>query len=263
VEYLTAWRLVRMLSAVQTQLDRQAENPDDGWDERRALEHWAEICGPTAIDDYVNAFVQHEVAMQPPEDWPRWQRTICRLIESAVTHGMPMERLGLPRFQDMLRQSRNAEEALLAMHFACARLTREVVEIAWPSPTAFGEWVRRLMGQRNMSNNTLAEVSLGYLDLSYSSIYVIDLFSACLMGANLPGANMLYANLQSAKLQGANLSGADLEWANLEDAHLEGANLESANLQGANLQGANLGQVGLDRATLRGARITNAHMPDD
>ena len=101
--------------------------------------------------------------MQPSEHWARWQRTLCRLIESAVTHGMSMERLGLTRFQDMLRQSRNAEEALLAMHFACARLTREVVEIKWPTPMSFGEWLKRLQGQREGPGNTLTQQSLGYL----------------------------------------------------------------------------------------------------
>ncbi len=297
-EYLTARRLVRMLAAVQTQLDRQAENPDDGWDERRALEQWAEICGPTAIDDYVNEFVQHEVAMRPPADWTRWQRTICRLIESAVTHGMPMERLGLPRFQEMLRQSRNAEEALLAMHFSCARLTRKVVEIKWPLQTAFGEWLKRLQGQREGRDNTLAQRSLGYLDLSNCTLHHIDLFRASLAGVDLRRAGMVLANLESAllnlahlreanvieanlahstltgadlayaRLNSSNLDGAKLQGANLEGADLEGANLESANLTGANLAQANLTnallhRAKLDRANLKRAILTNAQMPDD
>lgn len=225
-EYLTARRLMRMLDTVQTQLDRQAKDPDDGWEERKALEHWAEICGPTTIDEYVNAFVQHEVAMQPPEVWPRWQRTLCRLIESAVAHGMPMERLGLPRFQEMLRQSRNAEEALLALHCACARLTQDVVEIKWPSPTAFGEWLRRLQGQRTGPKNTLAQNSLDHLNLRGCVINMADLHNA----------NLSRANLSEANLNGANLSGANLSEGNLREADLIGANLSGANLTKANLE---------------------------
>ncbi|MDS4060573.1 MAG: pentapeptide repeat-containing protein, partial [Candidatus Contendobacter sp.] len=214
-EYLVARRLMRMLDTVQTQLDRQAKDPDDGWDERKALEHWAEICGPTTIDEYVNAFVQHEVAMQPPQIWPRWQRTLCRLIESAVTHGMPMERLGLPRFQEMLRQSRNAEEALLALYFACARLTRDIVEIRWPLPTAFGEWLKHLQGQRPGPENTLVQDLLGYLDLRRCTIDIADLFLAHLVGANLSWAKLNLTILLRANLEGANLEGANLEGANL------------------------------------------------
>ena len=264
-EYLTARRLVRMLATVQTQLDRQAENPDDGWDERKALEHWAEICGPTAIDDYVNEFVQHEIAMQPPEDWARWQRTICRLIESAVTHGMPMERLGLPRFQEMLRQSRNAEEALLAMHFACARLTREVVEIKWPSQTAFGEWLKRLQGQRDGTEINLAQTCLGYLDLRDCMIHAIDLFGARMMGANLAGAGMELATLSHAFLHKTNFTGTSLHQANLFSADLEGAMLDNAilyqaNLSGANLQGASLREVVLYGTNLELADLTEANL---
>ena len=147
----------------------------------------------------MNAFVQHEVAMQPPEVWPRWQRTLCRLIESAVTHGMPMERLCLPRFQEMLRQSRNAEEALLALHFACARLTRDVVKIEWPSPTAFGEWLKRLQGQRPGPVNTLAQNSLGHLDLRGGVIHMADLFSAHMVGADLSGAHLSGADLRQSR----------------------------------------------------------------
>ena len=266
-EYLTARRLVRMLAAVQTQLDRQAENPDDGWDERRALEHWAEICGPTAIDNYVNDFVQHEVAMQPPEDRARWQRTICRLIESAVTHGMPMERLGLSRFQEMVRHSRNAEEALLAMHFACARLTREVVEIKWSLRTAFGEWLKRLQGQREWLDNTLAQRSLGYLALGHSGIDLADLFEARLEGASLSGASIHYATLNFASLTDANLShamlrNANLRYAILRYAILRNANLRYANLTDADLTGANLTEANLTNANLMRATLTNAQMPD-
>ncbi len=259
-EYLVARRLVRMLGTVQTQLDRQAENPDDGWDERKALEHWAEICGPTTIDEYVNAFVQHEVATQPPEVWPRWQRTLCRLIESVVTHGMPMERLGLPRFQEMLRQSRNAEEALLALHFACARLTRDVVKIGWPSPTAFGEWLKRLQGQRLGSVNTLAQNSLGHLDLRGCVIHIADLFSAHMVGADLSGAHLSGADLSRAHLSGAHLSGAHLRGAHLSGANLRGANLTGADLSRAHLSRAHLSQAHLSRADLSEADLSEANL---
>ncbi|MCJ8270432.1 MAG: hypothetical protein MJK04_13640, partial [Psychrosphaera sp.] len=51
-EYLTARRLVRMLDRVCDMLHRGDDDPDDGWDEREALKHWAEFCGPTTMDGY-------------------------------------------------------------------------------------------------------------------------------------------------------------------------------------------------------------------
>jgi uncharacterized protein YjbI with pentapeptide repeats len=171
---------------------------------------------------------------------------------------MPMERLGLLRFQEMLRQSRNAEEALLALHFACARLTREVVEIEWPSPTAFGEWLKRLQGQREGPGNTLAQRSLAYLALNGSRIDMVDLYEARLEGANLSGAQMRYATLLRAVLVETNLSGAFLIEAVLKEANLRGANLTDANLLGADLFWADL-----ERANLKDVNLTNAQMPDD
>ena len=48
-EYLTARRVVRAIERVIRELERRAKNPDEGWDERDALKHWAQICGPSAI----------------------------------------------------------------------------------------------------------------------------------------------------------------------------------------------------------------------
>jgi hypothetical protein len=45
-EYLTARRLVRALQRIQTHLERRAEDPDDGWEARDALQHLAEVAGP-------------------------------------------------------------------------------------------------------------------------------------------------------------------------------------------------------------------------
>lgn len=205
-EYLTARRLVRMLDRNQTQLYRHAVDPDDGWDERDALKHWAEICGPTAIDEYTNAFIQNEIALQPAKSWLRWQRTLCQLIQSAVTYSMPMERLHMQHFQNMLHQSRNAEEALLVFHRACALRTKEVGQINWPSKAVFGAWLKRLQGQRTGPKNTIAMQSFAFFPLTGCALYISDLYDA-----NLVGANLFRANLGGAHLRSANLEGASLE----------------------------------------------------
>jgi hypothetical protein len=48
---------------------------------------------------------------------------------------MPMERLTpRPDFQEENRQARNAEEALLGVLNACARVTKTVSKIQWHTP---------------------------------------------------------------------------------------------------------------------------------
>jgi hypothetical protein len=56
-EYLTARRVVRAMERVVRELERRAKNPDEGWDERDALKHWAQICGSSAISRYLHAFL--------------------------------------------------------------------------------------------------------------------------------------------------------------------------------------------------------------
>ena len=288
-EYLTARRLVRMLEKVQTMLDRREHDPDDGWSERDALKHWAELCGTTTIDDYLYEFIQNEVRLHQSTEWEAWQKTLVRLIESAVTNGMPMEELDyssiknnirmekrkLSYFQVMLEQSRNAEEALVAMHFACAQLTKEVLPINWSSFTACGAWIKRLQGQRDSSDNKLILKCLGYLNLKGCVLFFLDLYNAhiegtCLEGthlyrthletANLQGVNFEGAYIKETYLQGANLEGANLGGTNFEEANLGGANLQRANLQRANLEGAILGGANLEGANLEGANLQRANL---
>ncbi|MFT4930095.1 MAG: hypothetical protein ACI8WB_006231, partial [Phenylobacterium sp.] len=189
-EYLASRRLVRMLTQVCKMLQREDDEPEDGWDEREVLKRWAEFCGPTTMDEYLFQFVQDEVALKSPELWQQWQLCLCRLIESALKHGMPMEKLGLKIFGQMREQSRNAEECLLVMLYACAQQSKQMSEINWPSKTAFGEWVKQLQGQREDERNQLVLSCLGYLDLSDCALYSQDFYGADFKYVNLSGAEL-------------------------------------------------------------------------
>ena len=178
-----------------------------------------------------------------------------------MNDGMPMEDIKpRPKFHEEMRQARNAEEALLAVLNACARVTKTISEIKWPSRDAFGAWIARLQGQRTGSENVLALECLSFLDLQHSilfsrdlegaNLYRANLSGAYLSGANLSVANLSGANLDRAELSVANLYRANLSGANLSDANLDRANLIDANLIGANLIGANLDRTNLDRANL-------------
>nr|VFJ89312.1 MAG: Pentapeptide repeat-containing protein [Candidatus Kentron sp. LFY] len=261
-EYLTARRLVRALARIETMSARHDEDPDDGWDERDALQHWAEITGPTAMDEYLYEFVQREVALRGEKQCRAWQGTLCRLIAwaSHPEKGMPMERLGLGSFAEMLRQSRNAEEALLALHSACADQTKDVMEIHWHSPTAFGAWFKRLQGQGDGSQNTLAQSCLNYLRLAGCRLDFMNLYEAQLAGADLRRAGLFGAILWYAQCHGADLRGAGLGGVDLSRTNLRGADLSEANLIGAGLGGVDLSRTNLSGANLRGANLRGANL---
>ena len=252
-EYLTAKAIVRGVERIQKQLEFHAEDCESGWDEREALKFWAELCGKTAIDDYLYGFIRDEIQLRDNLTVQKWQQTFCRLIEVMLCHGMPMERL-TPRlsYQVECYQARNAEEALLAVLSSCSRATQQLSTINWGGPNAFGRWIERLRGQQVDRVNPLALQCLSNLYLCGANLDGANLDGANLCGANLDGANLDGANLYGANLVGANLDGANLYGANLDGANLYGANLVGAYLVGAYLVGASLDEASLDEANLDG-----------
>jgi uncharacterized protein YjbI with pentapeptide repeats len=227
------------------------------------------------MDRYLFHWLCGEMQLQPVEQVAKWQQLFCDLISYMLRQGMPMEKLDGLTFLQMSQQSRNAEEALLAVLNACARVTEKISKIEWEKSESFGEWLSKLQGQRKNEDNTLAFECLSYLYLAHCELFWKDFLRINLQGANLQGANLQGANLQEANLEGANLQsanlykvnleGADLEKANLYEAHLEkanliGANLERSKLVGANLVEADLEQARLTKANLKGADLQNAYL---
>ncbi|MDZ7970147.1 MAG: pentapeptide repeat-containing protein [Nostoc sp. DedSLP03] len=251
-EYLTAKRIVREIRLIHKKLKDRQNDPDEGWDEREALKRWAILCGTSPMERYLFKFVADEMSLQNASDVGNWQQTLCHLIGFMLRHGMPMERLNpRPDFQEENRQARNAEEALLAVLNACARVTKTVSKIQWHTPEAFGTWISRLREQKlNYHDDVFYLNCLSFLDLQNCILVSQDFLWANLEGANLVGANLRGANLANANLEGANLANANLREANLELAYLEGANLANANLEGANLEEANLEGANLEGANL-------------
>jgi uncharacterized protein YjbI with pentapeptide repeats len=289
-EYLAARRIVRAIERVNRELKSREKSPDEGWDEREALKHWAQICGSSALSQYLHSFLLNELTLRPSNGIGEWQKCLSDLFTYMLRHGMPMEKLQIGSFKEAMIQSRNAEESLLAAMNGCARLTKQVSAVEYPGPYAFGTWFKRIQGQRLAPGSNLVAKCLSFLDLRGGTVvmgdfwganlegadlrgsfaYYAGFYHANLEGANLGGAlfieanlresNLTGARLEKARLQGANLQEANLERANLERADLEGANLERADLQGANLQGANLESANLDRANLEGANLDGAKL---
>ena len=284
-EYLAARRIVRAIEKVIRELQRRAESPDEGWDERDALKHWAQVCGPSPLSRYLHVFLLNEMESRPSSELVRWQSRLAKLFSYMLQHGMPMEQLQLGPFRHALFQARNAEEALLVALNTCARVTEQVSAIEQPDPAAFGAWFKRMQGQRTSGESVLAASCLSFLDLSAICLDISDFYGADftsaklamlvayfatfahsnlsntdLRGATLERANLERANLERANLERAHLPQANLEGVNLEGANLKGANLEGANLRRANLGGANVERANLERVNLKGANLEGAHL---
>ena len=263
-EYLTAKRIVEEVKYIYEDLQERKKNFRKGCDEIDALVRWAKLCGMSVMDEYLFEFVLDEIELiyaDNPELIRNWQKMLCHLIEEMLRYGMPMEKIEpRPNFLEEKRQSRNAEEALLAVLNACARTTEEISNINWHFPGDFGAWISSLQPQRIEWDNTLAFQCLSWLNLENCTLLFKDFIRANLMRANLEGANLEGANLEGANLKRANLGKANLMEANLEGANLEGANLGGANLGGANLGGANLIGANLMGANLEGANLIGANL---
>ena len=280
-EYLAARKIVSHLKKTKKAIE-QYKDDQTGWSCERALEEWIYVCSTVAIDEYIFSFLCDEVRRNGKKEVTSWQKMLCELISYMLKHGMPFEKAPSKSFLEMAVQSRNSEEALLAVLSACSRFTYELSEIDWPEETSAGEWLSKLCGQRT-NRGVFIYSCLNHLDLWEQILYMKDLYDAnleCsdlsysimantilrfanLCGANLAGAILYKANLENADFEGANLEDADFEGANLEDANFKGANLKGANLCGANLCGANFENVNLEGAYLEGAIFNGLELEGD
>ena len=273
-EYLTARRIVKQVKLTAEEMQRNAQHGDAGWSPEVALVKWIKVCGPTAIDDYLLRFIKDEILHENKEQGAdlveKWQTVFLSLLSLVVRNNSPIEKLGLATFSEMLVLSRNSEEALLVIHYACALVTKQVKEVNWGAETNLGSWLKRMQGQRSTGENPMTLGATAYLSCSNQALYMADLWESNLRYSHFRNSNMAHANLYRANLVGvnlvdtnlilANLLGANLARANLEKANLERANLQGANLQGADLKGADLKRADLEGADLEGANLERANL---
>ncbi len=248
-EYLAARRIVRAIERIARELEGRAKSPDGGWDEKDALRHWAQVCGPSPISTYLHSFLLNEVKLRP-KDAKEWQEHLVKLFSFILRNSMPMEQLQLGTFRAAMLQSRNAEESLLVAMNACARVSKAISEIVHPDPVAFGAWFKRIQGQRTGAFNGPAADCLSFLDLSHVFIDIGDFY-----GANLELSNLSNIEADFATFNHANLEGANLRQGTFRGAHFEGARLYGADLTNANLVEANLKHVARNGVLLDGADV--------
>src|SRR5215213_5233278 len=230
-EYLAARRVVRAMERVSRELERRASSPDEGWDERDALKHWAQICGPSAMSRYLHTFLMNEVGLRPHTELERWQEQFTRLFNCVLRHAMPMEQLQIATFREMMFQSRNAEEALLVALNVCAQTIRRRSVIKQPVSTTFATWLMRIEGQSHRTGR-LAVSSLSFLTLPGANLFSHNLVGANLASSDLEGIQSDFIYAAFADLSNANLKNASLVKAYFFDSNLSNTNLERANLDG-------------------------------
>ncbi|XOF32171.1 MAG: pentapeptide repeat-containing protein [Candidatus Electrothrix sp. YB6] len=148
------------------------------------------------------------------------------LLSYTINQGLPFPDEFLSKgFKEHLRLARNAETALLAIHYSIAEITEQVSRLNLESDIDFGEWIARLRGQRQGPENMFALHLLGFLDLSEYILYRQDFY----------GANFRKAKFEKTDLRGANLMGADFKGADLRRANFKGANVRGTDFIGADL----------------------------
>jgi hypothetical protein len=208
-EYLAARRVVRATERISRELQRRASNPDEGWDERDALKHWAQICGPSTMSKDLHTFLLNEARLRSHAELGEWQEQFTRLFNLVLRYAMPMEQLQISTFREAMFQSRNAEEALLVALNICAQTIGRNSVIQQPELSTFGTWLMRVEGQRHSWGN-LTRRCLSFLTLPGVYLFSNDLVGASLVSSDLEGAfaNYLCANL--GELSGANFKNAQL-----------------------------------------------------
>ncbi|MEN3328683.1 MAG: hypothetical protein V7638_3490 [Acidobacteriota bacterium] len=263
-EYLAARRVIRAIEKASRELQERASSPDEGWDERDALKHWAQICGPSAMTEYLHTFLLNEVRLRSHKELERWQEQLTRLFNFVLRHAMPMEQLQIATFREMMFQSRNAEEALVVALNVCAQTIGKRSVIQQPEPTTFGTWLKRIEGQRR---SKVIRRSLSFLTLPDVNLFSHDLVEATLISSDFGGtyANFLgasHGNLSSANFKNASLIRARFSSSNLSDANFDRANLRDADMRWANLKGASLKRADLEGADLRAANLEGADLEE-
>jgi len=257
-EYLTARRIVRQLQNTKKAIEMQ-EKEGIGWTKEIALEKWIDLCGNVPLDADIHKFLCDEMLKHKQTEVKSWQDMLCELISYMLDFGMPFEKIPeRPKYIEETRQSRNAEEALLAALSACSQFTNEISRIKWKNDKSAGEWLSKLCGQPGGSLVFIYSC-LNNIDLSDCVLISKFFFRANLRGTDLSRANLRYANLMLADLRNADLSKAILTGADLRKANLSGANLGNVyNLFDARLLGTIFRKNDLDKNDLEKAAAKNA-----
>lgn len=271
-EYLAARRIIKQVEIISEEVERYENGSHGGWSPETAYIEWVKVCGPTGLDEYIFQFIKDEIAICADKEKviEKWQKTFLHLLHMVVRNGSPMEKIGLTTFSEMLTQSRNAEEALLAIHYACAIQTLEVLDPNWGDQLQLFNWLSRVLHEGTIINYCLGYLNFGcnfsFCNLNlfegnlHDSIFMeSELTGTDLYSSNVDYACFVYSELNGIKLNGSSIIGTDFEDSSLIDASFSMANITDANFERANLANANFKYANILDANFKGADLSGAN----
>src|SRR4051812_17191370 len=111
---------------------------------------------------------------------------------------------------------------------ACASVTEQVNDIAWPDNNSAGNMLHRIRGQRFLNVGSVVLKCLGWNNYDGQNFADQDLLESNFTGANLSKCFMYRADLRRATFDKANLADADISTARIDGLSANGANLTKA-----------------------------------
>ncbi|MCY9658158.1 pentapeptide repeat-containing protein [Paenibacillus chondroitinus] len=268
-EYLTARRLVASVKLVNKMIKKRTTDPDQAWDERKALEFLISLCGQSEIDIYLFKFISNEIGNSSANELKELQKTLILLINFVLRTGMPIERISpRPAYAVEKVWSKNTEKALIYFLGAVALRTEKHSKIDWPTSTTFGTWLRTLVDQRKGPRNPFIMKTFIRMDLEKCDLDIGDLYETMFWHCIFDNGSLQYANLINANLTGCSfkktlfdyseISGAQMEYTDLRDASLRKITARSTNLKGAMLQNTIIAGASFVGADLTEANLVKA-----
>jgi uncharacterized protein YjbI with pentapeptide repeats len=254
-EYLTAARITRGLEKIVLGRKRRRLDPDDGFDVSVALVQWVSLTGAAPITEYIQKFLQREIAQRESAEIETWQEIVGELASHAIQRQMPVEKVGNFTFAAASRQDVNASTSLLIALNACSLACGRVAALNLLNRIAFGSFLRRTCPQRSGGGNPPIMSALSYLDLSGQCLDMADFYGANLAFSVFQGADIHFGNFEGAELNGADFSGAVLSWSRFSGP-MKGTKFIEAHLTKAIFNECYLKEVDFFRAGLREAAFT-------
>jgi len=257
-EYLTAIRIIRGVERIVVGRLRRKEDPDDGFDISEALTHWARLTGPAPLTEYIQIFLQREIAQKDNEYLLDLKEVFSELSSVLIDSGIPMERLGGVSFAVAKRQEINAGVSMLIVLNAVAKALQSTIALKFATSTSFGTFLRRILPQRSGPNSPLLFSALSYFDFSGQCLDMMEFYDADLSHTKWGGSRVHFANFAGANLYMADFTSCNLGW-----SRFDGAEINHTNFSGAVLEHSRFGhELGIhtriEHSIFIGANLKNS-----
>nr|WP_041368119.1 pentapeptide repeat-containing protein [Methylocella silvestris] len=273
-DYLAGRALLEVALDLITLIDRRPET---------AMKEWFDV---TATGNLTNELLDHmrrELQLRASsseglEEVRALKSGFERLASAVIRDGLPANGNADQPWRVAEARQRNAEVMVWAVLNACSLAIaatdpeRAKIEVAWPDKAAFGNLLRRVVGQTDLTTSFGPKMFYKILFFQFQFAiataaapvmkcfaYLVapeaDLTGQALFAADLQHADLRRARLELASLRTCKLKGTNLSNANFSGSVIETTDFEDANLEGAQFNDAKLLVSPLDKASVKGATL--------